>query len=83
MDKQKEKIFEDWRDSLGYDEQTLREYLDTIKAYIDFAEHYRSLSMPAVEQSEQFTPKQLYILAHKYNMADFIKILKEAPTWKG
>ena len=36
-----------------------------------------------VGQSEQFTPKQLYILAHKYNMADFIKILKEAPTWKG
>jgi len=42
----KEKIFEEWRDSLGYDEQTLYEYLDTIKAYIDFAEHYRALTTP-------------------------------------
>ncbi len=36
-----------------------------------------------VGQSEQFTPKQLYILAQKHSIQDFQKILKEAPTWKG
>lgn len=36
-----------------------------------------------VGQSEQFTPKQLYILAQKHSIQDFQKILKEAPSWKG
>jgi len=30
-----------------------------------------------VDQSEQFTPKQLWIMAQKYNADDFIKIVKE------
>jgi hypothetical protein len=36
-----------------------------------------------VGQSDQFTPKQLYILAQKHSIQDFQKILKEAPSWKG
>lgn len=48
--KQKEKVFEDWRDSLGYNSVELHDYLDTIKAYIDFAEHYNSLNLDSVNK---------------------------------
>jgi hypothetical protein len=75
------------------DEQSGESWSNATEELADVMENYakmyheRQLKLlgiaNVVEQSEQFTPKQLYILAHKYNMADFIKILKEAPTWKG
>jgi len=61
--KDKEKIFEEWRDSLDVDD--LEEYLDTMKAYIDFAEHYKSLTIPdVVGQSEQLKA-EVFTLANK------------------
>jgi len=35
-----EKIFEEWKKSLGYDFKTMLDYMETVQSYIDFAEYY-------------------------------------------
>jgi hypothetical protein len=36
----KEEIFEEWKNSLGYDFSAMLDYMDTMQSYIDFAEYY-------------------------------------------
>ena len=36
----KEEIFEEWKNSLGYDCSAMLDYMDTMQSYIDFAEYY-------------------------------------------
>lgn len=35
-----DQIFEEWKESLGYDYVDMMDYMNTIQSYIDFAQYY-------------------------------------------
>lgn len=79
----KKELRQAWLNVLNIEpKETVR--LTAIQANDIAIEYERLLCLTnVVGQSEQFTPKQLYMLAQKHSIQDFQKILKEAPTWKG
>jgi hypothetical protein len=61
----KEEIFEEWKNSLGYNWGVMLDYMDTMQSYIDFAEYYHKLIQ---ENNEISIPFEIL-----YDMISFIE----------